>query len=119
GERADAVLALVEGVLPRGGRRGIAIGNDPLGERSAVEDRPDAAAILITDSVEDEALARSEPDAKPPFLPGELVARELEARALGLGDLQPPEIGPRTGRGMGDVPRGGGGGLRVGGILAW
>jgi hypothetical protein len=45
------------------------LGDDHLGQRSAVQDGPDAAAILIADGVEDEALSWSEPDAEPPFLP--------------------------------------------------
>src|SRR3989454_8734972 len=73
GEHAHAVLALVERVLPPMGGRGVAVWNDHLGPRRAVQDRPDAAAVLVPDGVQDEALARGEADSEPPFLPGELA----------------------------------------------
>src|SRR5262249_45091424 len=58
GEHANAVLALVEGVLPPVGGGGIAVWDDHLGQRGAVEDRPDAAAVLVAHGVQDETLAR-------------------------------------------------------------
>ena len=45
--------------------------------------------------MEQQPLARAEPDAQRPLLPLDLVALHREARALGLGDFQGLEIGAR------------------------
>ena len=58
----------------------------------AVEDRALAPAVLVGDGVEHQALARGEADPHPPLLPAQLVAVELEARALRLADLDRLEV---------------------------
>ena len=42
--------------------------------------------------MQDEPLARREADPEPPLLPPHLAALDLEARALGLDDLERPHI---------------------------
>ena len=81
GGDADAVLAAVEGVLPVVARARIAVGHDHLGERRAVEDRAQPAAVVVGEPVEHEALARREADVHLPALPRQHAAVEREARA--------------------------------------
>ena len=104
GERSHAVLALVERILPPVRRRGIAVRDDHLRERRAVQDRPDATAVLVADGVKDETLTGSEADPQSPLLPRELVARELEARTVGLRDVELAEIGARARGNVRNVP---------------
>src|SRR5262249_42729718 len=62
--------------------------------RGAEEDRPP----VVRELVEDEPLPRREADAQAPLLPADLVALDREARALGLRDLDRPEIVARGAR---------------------
>ncbi len=86
GVAADQVLAGVEVVLPgaHGGRVGV--GHDHLGDRGPVDDRAHPAALVEADLVEDQPLPGVEPDPQGPLLPGQQVALERQAGALGLGD---------------------------------
>src|SRR5262249_43606455 len=86
GQHAHAVLALVEGILAPVRRTWIAVGNDHLGERGAVENRAQASLVLVGDRVKHETLTRCEADAQAPLLPSHLVAPQLEARAVALHD---------------------------------
>ena len=52
-----------------------------------MKNRAHDAAVGVSDLVEDETLTGREPDAQRPLLPFHEVARDLEARALGLNDL--------------------------------
>src|SRR3954454_21460712 len=86
----DAVLALVEHVLdPVRGRR-IAVRHVHLRQAGAVDDRPQGAAVVVADLVQDETLARREADAQVPLLPLHVVPVDREAGALGLRDLDRP-----------------------------
>ena len=82
--RPQAVLADVERVLEehRGAR--VAVRDHHLAEGRAMHDRAYAAAVLVADRVQDEPLARREPDAQPPLLPAHAEPVDLEARALRL-----------------------------------
>ena len=86
-EPPDAVLALVEDVLEAVRRRRVAVGHVHLGERGAVQHRAARAAVVVGDVVQDEALARGEPDPQVPLLPAHRVPVDGEAGALGLGDV--------------------------------
>ena len=91
-QQAEADLADVERVLAVPGRAGVAVGDDELGARRAVADRPHPAAVLVADLVQDETLALVEADAQTPLLPAHLPAVDLEARALGLDDLERTQV---------------------------
>ena len=54
--------------------------------------RPDPALVLVSDRVQDEALPRGEAQTEPPALPANLPAADVEARPLGLDDLERLEI---------------------------
>src|SRR5215472_1205872 len=94
-EHAHAVLAHVEDVLAIVRRPDVAVGDEHLSERSAVDDRPQAVTVLVADRVQHKALARREADAKAPLLPAHLVAVDPEAGALWLKDLDQLLISPR------------------------
>ncbi len=94
GEGADAVLPHVEGVAVKVGRPRVAVGHHHVGDGGAVEDGPLPSLVRVGHGVNDQPLARREAQAHPPLLPGELVATQLEARALGLPDLDRLEIRP-------------------------
>src|SRR5581483_2449842 len=49
----------------------------------AVQDRPDTAAVLVADGVQDETVHRVHRHAEAPPLPPHLVALHREARPLG------------------------------------
>ena len=92
GHEAEAPLADVErGAAVVVGRR-VAVGDDHLGEREPVRDRPRAAAVVVADRVQDHALAVVEADAQRPLLPAHAVAVERERDALGLRDLERLEV---------------------------
>jgi hypothetical protein len=88
----EAPLAHVEGVLPAVQRARVAVGDDHLGDGGPVQDGPDAAAVLVADGVQDQALERVHRDAQRPPLPAHEVALDGEAGALGLGDLERAEV---------------------------
>ena len=88
GAHAHAVLADVEGVLAPLRRAGVAVGDDHLGERGAVEDRAVLAVVVVAEVVQRQPFAGVEADDEAPVLPAHLVAVDLEARPLGLRDLE-------------------------------
>ena len=91
--RPEAPLAGVERALPRVHRARVPVGHDHLAHRGPVDDGPHPPAVLVADGVEDQALQGVHADAQRPLLPAHEVALHLEARALGLGDLQRLEVG--------------------------
>ncbi len=105
GAHAHAVLADVEGVLAALGGAGVAVGNDHLGERGAVEDGAFAAVVVVAEVVQRQSLAGVEADDEAPLLPGDLIAVDLEARSLGLDDLQRLDVLARCGNPVGGVVR--------------
>jgi hypothetical protein len=92
GHEAESPLAHVERGAPVVVGRGIAIGHHHLGERQPVGHRPRARPVVVAEPVDDEALSVVEPEPHGPPLPREPVAVEHEGSALGLGDLELPEV---------------------------
>ena len=90
----EAVLPDVERVLEDHGRIGVGVGDRELGDREPVRDgpRPRAVALVEGELVQRQRLARVEADAQPPRAPAQRVAVQCEARALGLRDLDRPQI---------------------------
>ena len=88
GAHPHAVLADVERVLPPLRRPGVAVGDDHLGERRPVQHGPVAAPVAVAEVVQGQPLAGVEPDHEGPVLPADVVTLDLEARPLGLADLQ-------------------------------
>ena len=91
-QQPDAVLALVEHVLDPVGRRGVAVGDVHLRQRGPVHDRAHPAPVLVADLVQDQSLARGVAHPQPPLLPADGVPVHGEARTLGLGDLDRPDV---------------------------
>ena len=85
---AETVFTGIEGVLARLLRSGIAVGNDHLGERTAVEHRAHPAAVGVGERVEREAFPGIEPNDEVPFLPAHAIALHREARSFGLHDFK-------------------------------
>ena len=109
GHDADPVLADVKSVAPALERPRVGVRDEQFCHRGTPDDRPDPALVLVSDGMQDEALAGGEAQAEPPALPADLPAADLEARASGLNDPQRLEIvsqgpdavggiGTRTGR---------------------
>ena len=88
GHAAETPLPSVEGTLPRVHGARVPVGHDHLADRGAVDDRPYPPAVLVADGREHQSLQRVHADAQRPLLPAHEVALHLEARAIGLGDLQ-------------------------------
>src|ERR1700689_2052520 len=88
----DPVLADVEGVAPALERPRIGVRDKQLGHRGTPDDRPYRALILVSHGVHDKALAGVEAQPQAPALPANLPAPDLEPRALGLDDLERPQI---------------------------
>ena len=57
-----------------------------------MRDRPYTSTVLVADLVQHQPLAVVEADPHPPPLPAKLVAFERERRAVGLADLERPQI---------------------------
>ena len=93
---AEQVLAGVEVADPVPERRRVAVRDDHLRDRRAVEDRERLAVGAESDLVQGEALARVEPDTHLPVLPADQGAVHGEAGAVGLADLDRLEA--RAGR---------------------
>ncbi len=109
GHAADPVLADVESVAPALERPRVGVRDEQFCHRGTPDDRPHPAVVLVSDGMQDEALAGGEAQAQPPALPADLPAADLEARAPRLNDPQRLEIvsqrpdaisgiGTRTGR---------------------
>ncbi len=103
GAHAHAVFADVEGVLADLLRLRVAVGDDHLGERGAVEDGPLFALIGVANVVEGEAFAGVEADDDIPLLPGDTVAVHGEAGAFGLGDDERLDVGALVWNSVGGV----------------
>src|SRR5271165_1534065 len=88
GQHPDAVFAHIEDVLAalRGVR--VAVGDEHLRQRGAVEDRPERATVLVPEQVQDQPFARGEADPESPLLPAHLVPVHGEAGAFRLGDAE-------------------------------
>ena len=93
GHAAEAPLAGVERVLPAVHRAGVAVGHDHLARptRGGAPAGPGRSSWYC-DGVQHEALVRVEADAERPALPADVVAVDVEARAVGLHDLQRLEV---------------------------
>ena len=97
GHLSQPPLAGIECVLPSVHDTGMPVGDDHLGDRGAVQDGPDPAAVLVPNGMEDESLVWFETDAHRPPLPAQPVALEGEAGAVRLGDLDRSEVvAPRS-----------------------
>ena len=92
GQRADAVLAGVEGVLAVVVLAGVTVGNDHVRKRGPVDDGPNSSLVVVTDVVDHQPFPGSETDAQAPLLPGDTVPVNLDASAFGLHDLQGFEV---------------------------
>ena len=68
------------------------IASSAIESRCAIGARPRAVALVERELVQGQRLARVESDARAPRPPRERVAVEREARALGLRDLDRPQI---------------------------
>ena len=93
---AEAPLADIEGGPPVMVRRGIPVGHHHLGQRQPVRDRPDPAAVVVSDLVQDHALAVVEADPQRPVLPAERIPGPGEGGPFRLTDLQWPHIRAET-----------------------
>ncbi len=106
GHAAEAPLACVERALPGVHRSRVPVGHDHLADGSPVQDRPDPPPVLVAHRVDDEALQWVHADSQRPLLPADQVALHLEARALGLRDLERLQVGPRRSVVLGVVAAG-------------
>ena len=88
GARAHAVLADVEGVLAPLRRRRIAVGNDHLGQRGAIENGALLALIVVAQIVQRQSFTGIEADDEVPVLPANAVAVHTEARPFRLRDVE-------------------------------
>lgn len=93
GAHPHAVLADIEGVLPRLRGPRISVRHHHLGERSTIKDGALAPAVGVAQMMYRQAFARVEPDHKFPVLPAELIAVEAKARTLRLNDFERLDIG--------------------------
>src|SRR5439155_3312432 len=85
--------------------RGVAIGDEHLGQCGPIEDRPLCTSVVVADGVEDHAFAGVEADTEAPFLPADLVPGDLKAGALRLHDLERCQILAHSFREVGHVLR--------------
>src|SRR6185437_2086161 len=92
GHDADPVLANVESVAPALERPWIGVRNEQFCHRGTPDDWPYPAAVLVSDGVQDKALASGEAQAQPPALPADLPAADIEAGALRLNDPEWAEV---------------------------
>ena len=99
----DPVLADVESVAPPLERPWIRVRDEQFRHRGAPDDRPYPAPVLVADGVQDEAFAGGEAEAKPPALPADLPAVDLEARSVRLSDLERLEVIPQRPDAIGGV----------------
>ena len=81
-------LSLVKGVSKGPGRARVGVLHEELGQRGAVENRAKSSRVLVRDRVEHQPLARVHPEPKLPLLPSDQGARDREARAVRLDDLE-------------------------------
>src|SRR5262245_23684343 len=88
GAHAHAVRADIEGVLAYLRRARVAVGYHHCRQGSAIENGSIPSAVGIANVVDRQPLAGVEADDQAPVLPFHLVAVDLEARPLGLGDLE-------------------------------
>ena len=88
GHEAEAPLADVERGPPVVLGARVPVRHHHLGQRHAVGDRPDPAAVGVSDLVQDQAFPVVEADPQGPFLPAQLVAVQLERDPFRLGDVQ-------------------------------
>ncbi len=95
GEHAEPVFTGIERRLPEMVLGRIGIGHHHLGNAGAMDQRALACTVLVGELMQHQALARREADAKAPFLPVDLPAIDLEARALRLFDMQRLDVGAR------------------------
>jgi len=105
GHHPDAVLAHVEHVLAVMVGRGVAVGDEHLRQGSPIDDRTRLALVRVADRIDDQALARVEPDPEVPLLPADLVPADVEAGAFGLSDVERLQVLAHAGRKVGDVVR--------------
>src|SRR5205085_1348084 len=87
GEYADTVFSNIKSGFAIMTDARIAIGHHHFCQRGAVEDRTQAALILIVDGVQNQPLSRVKANAELPFLPVDLVSIDGKTRAFRLGDL--------------------------------
>src|SRR5689334_7104131 len=103
GQDPDAVLPHVEDVLAVVRRVRVAVRDEHLRERGAVDHRPECSVVLVANQEEDQPFARGEADPEPPFLPVHLVPVHGEAGAVRLGDLDGLQVLPGAVREMRNV----------------
>ncbi|CAB4892011.1 unannotated protein [freshwater metagenome] len=103
GHEAQAPLADVECGAPIVILGVVTIRNDHLRERHSVRDGSHVPVVVVGDRVQRHALAVVEPHAQRPVLPRQLVAVQLERRAVRLGDLE--RLQRRTAAGVADALR--------------
>src|SRR6185312_7171969 len=92
GHDADPVLANVESVAPALERPRVGVRNEQFCHRGTPDDWPYPAAVLVSDRMQDKALASGEAQAQPPALPADLPAADIEARALRLDDPERAKV---------------------------
>ncbi len=85
---AHAALAGIEVVAPVEAVMRISVRNDHLAETGSIQDRTIAPLVVVGDGMEHQSLERLQARPQAPPLPGDQVALDLEARALGLDDRQ-------------------------------
>ena len=106
GHEPQTPLADVEGGPPVVVEGRVAVGHHHLRERHPVGDVAHGAVVVVRHLVDHRTLAVVEAQPHRPVLPAQLGALEGEGRALGLGDLQRPEVGAQVARpGSGHVLR--------------
>ena len=86
-------------------RPGVAVGHDHLVDGRAVQDRADAAPVVVAEGVQDQALVLLHRDAERPLLPAHEVALDGEARSLALADLERLQVCAQRSDVVGEVAR--------------
>ena len=93
GQRPDACLADVEGVLAVVFLLGVSVRHHQLGQRGSVDDGTFPSLVLVTDAVEHETLTAGVAHPEAPFLPGNQIPVDVEARSFGLHHVQRLKVG--------------------------
>ena len=101
----ESPLAGVERVLPPVHRPRVPVRHDHLAHRRAVEHRTSAIAVVVVERerVQHQPFVRVEADAERPRSPADVVAVDHVTRAVGLGDLERPDVGTRGTDVVGEV----------------
>src|SRR5450432_1564621 len=88
GADSETQFAGVEAIAEKPAAARVAIGNHHFGERSAVQNGANAAALFVAHGVQHQAFARVEPITETPLLPAHFAVFDLKAGAAELKDIE-------------------------------